>query len=621
MIIISAGHVDHGKTAIIKALTGRDTAHLPEEKKRGLTIDLGYAYLPLVDHTIGFIDVPGHEKFLTNMLAGFGGVKHAMLVVAADEGVKPQTTEHLSILKLLNIHHLFVVITKADKADSQQISHLISELKNQFSLLVNSRFFVTSSYTGEGIQELKNYLKQLHDTDINQQQKPFRYAIDRVFSMKGAGTVVTGTALSGSIEIGQSVILSSANDIARIRGIHAQNQVSEQGIAGERLALNLLTNTTLQSIKRGDWIFSESNAVSYDRFTLEIIADRPLKESQAIHLFHAASHTIATLNILSQKNVALGETVLAEVILQQPLFMVYGDRVVLRSGDNSHCIAGGRILEINSSKRYKRNEARLNYLTQLALSEHVEDRINLYLSQKIRTVNEICWLEQLTEQQFMQLSNKLSLQQVDGYCFNQHFEQQYKQKILETVAQFHLQHGDQQGLSRGRLHRMSALQQPYSIIAYLFNQLIQNKELEETRGWIHLPDHRLSFSNEEKIMWQKVEAEFKKKRGAIWVRDMAIVLSTDEKDMRSFMYKAGKLGYLVAIVKDRFFFTEDIYYYCDIIRQHIDKDGSISVNQLRDELEFGRKLTVQLIEYLDQCGFLWRKGNVHVLRDTSLFSK
>ncbi len=185
MIIVTSGHVDHGKTALLQALTGTNTAHLPEEKKRGMTIDLGYAYLPLQDKILGFIDVPGHEKFLSNMLAGLGGIHYAMLIVAADEGIQAQTKEHLAILRLLQIERIIVVITKSDRAEPAQIERLQQQLKQNYPFLAISPFFITSAHDGQGIDELRDYLAAL--PNLAEQNKPFRYAIDRIFQRKRRG--------------------------------------------------------------------------------------------------------------------------------------------------------------------------------------------------------------------------------------------------------------------------------------------------------------------------------------------------------------------------------------------------------------------------------------------------
>ena len=195
MIVVTSGHVDHGKTALLQALTGTNTAHLPEEKKRGLTIDLGYAYLPIempnsTQDILGFIDVPGHQRFLSNMLAGVGGIQHALLVVSAEEGIKPQTEEHLEILKLLRFSHIMLVITKADRAEKSQIEQLIQTIQSRYPFLAEAPVFVTSAHTGQGIEALKTHLITLNEQARNATDKPFRYAIDRVFNVKGAGVLL-----------------------------------------------------------------------------------------------------------------------------------------------------------------------------------------------------------------------------------------------------------------------------------------------------------------------------------------------------------------------------------------------------------------------------------------------
>ena len=297
MIIVTSGHVDHGKTALLKALTGTSTAHLPEEKKRGMTIDLGYAYLPLENKVLGFIDVPGHEKFLSNMLAGLGGVHYAMLIVAADEGVAAQTKEH-----------------------SEQIESLIQTIKQDYSFLRDANYFVTSAETGQGISELRHYLANL--PELSDTQKPCRYAIDRVFSVKGAGTVVTGTVFSGTVKVNDELYLSTGQKV-RVKAIHAQNTSSEQGIAGQRLALNLNVDLDRMPMKRDDWLLQNEPLPPTDRISVQILAEVPLNENQPVHIYHGASRTTGKLTLLQGKNAAKNDCTLAEIILDSPLFLAY----------------------------------------------------------------------------------------------------------------------------------------------------------------------------------------------------------------------------------------------------------------------------------------------------------
>ncbi|QGM80004.1 selenocysteine-specific translation elongation factor [Otariodibacter oris] len=612
MIIVTAGHVDHGKTALLQALTGTNTAHLPEEKKRGLTIDLGYAYLPIENDILGFIDVPGHQRFLSNMLAGLGGIQHALLVVSAEEGIKPQTSEHLTILKLLNFSQIMVVITKADRVESSRIEQLISDIQQQYSFLNQSHFFVTSAHTGQGIAELKAHLIELNKSS-HLLNKPFRYAIDRVFNVKGAGLVVTGTAIAGQVKIGDELYLSNGEKV-RVRNIHAQNQVSAQGLAGQRLALNIV-NVDKSDIARGDWLTSLQPNYATDRITVRLFADQMLKENTVVHLYHYASHITGKVNLLNAKQAVRNGEYFAEIILDEPLHIVLGDKLIIRSGDDSQTLAGAEVLEIFSPKRHKRSDERLAYLQKLLQAVTLDDRFALYLSTKAMPLEQLVWQEQVQETEIL----NLDYNHHGKWLFTSAFQQQIHQRIVDKLTEYHALHNDQLGITKARLHRLSALEQPESLITYFIDELVLTKKLAQTRGWIHTPEHRIEFNAEELQKWAEIRPLFEQTNQALWVRDIANELLADETETRNLLYKAGKLGYLVPIVKDRFLLQEQISIFAQEIKQFIEQNGSISVNQLRDQIGYGRKVTVQLIEYFDRSGFLRRKGNEHLLRDSDIY--
>lgn len=617
MIIVTSGHVDHGKTALLQALTGMNTAHLPEEKKRGMTIDLGYAYLPLQDKILGFIDVPGHEKFLSNMLAGLGGIHYAMLIVAADEGIQAQTKEHLAILRLLQIERIIVVITKSDRAEPAQIERLQQQLKQDYPFLAISPFFITSAHNGQGIAELRDYLAAL--PNLAEQNNPFRYAIDRVFSVKGAGTVVTGTAFSGAVRIDDELYLSDGSKV-RVKNIHAQNQQNTQGIAGQRLALNINADLDRTSIRRGDWLFSQTPPAPTDRITVQLNAETALNESQPVHIYHAAARTVGKLNLLTAKNLPAAQQAVAEVILDEPLFLAFGDKLILRSGDAKQLVGGAKVIEIHSPKRHKRAQVRLDFLQNLQQADTAAQRVALYLQERAVSAQHIAWTEQLTETQLNDILAQNNNVRYQNWCFNADYQTQQTAKILTALSAYHSQHSDQLGVSKARLYRIAAINQAEKLIYHFIDQLLEKGQLQQTRGWLHLPEHKIQFSTEERDLWHLVLTEFEKQNGQpLWVRDLANLLELDETLMRNFLYKAGKLGYLTAIVKDRFFLTETLYAYARLIKQMATEQGAVSVNELRDRLQFGRKLTVQLMEYFDRCGFLRRKGNAHILRDGDVF--
>ena len=617
MIIVTSGHVDHGKTALLQALTGTHTAHLPEEKKRGMTIDLGYAYLPLKDQILGFIDVPGHERFLANMLAGLGGIHYAMLIVAADEGVQAQTIEHLNILSLLQLQEIMVVITKADRADAQQIDALEQQLRQQYAILANSKFFVTSATTGQGIETLRDYLAQL--PELSDTEKPFRYAIDRIFTIKGAGTVVTGTAFAGKVAIDDELYLSNGQKV-RVKNIHAQNEQSTEGLAGQRLALNINLDFDRTLIERGDWLFSQPPAKATDRVTVWLENQIPLNESQPVHIYHAASHTTGKLTLLQQPKLAPQQYALAELILEQPLFLTHGDKIILRNSNSTAVLGGAKVIEIDSPKRHKRTDARFDYLRQLIQAETAEKRTALYLQNQAVEAEQLMWIEQLTDSQLDDILEKNGDIRFQSWCFNAEYRTQQTSKLLTALAQYHEQHPDQLGLGKARLYRIAALNQPEKLIYHFIDELLAENQLQQTRGWLHTADHKIQFNEQERALWQQVLEQFEQHNGqALWVRDLAGLLGQEESAMRNFLYKAGKLGYLTAVVKDRFFLTENIYATARLIKELVAGKEGISVNELRDALQFGRKMTVQLVEYFDRCGFLRRKGNIHVLRDADVF--
>lgn len=350
MIFATAGHVDHGKTALIQAVTGVDTTHLPEEKKRGMTIDLGYAYWPQDDDTvIGFVDVPGHEKFLGNMLAGIGGIRHILLIIACDDGVMAQTREHLAILRLAGRPQISVVLTKADRVLAERVEEVRQEITE---LLLSdgwpeSPVFVTSSHTGEGLDTLRAHLRLHHQQQASDSrtEKRFRMAIDRVFSVKGAGLVVTGTALAGRVSTGDTLWVTGSDKSVRVRGIHAQNRQQEQAQAGDRVAINLSGDVSKETVSRGDWLLSEKPVQSAHRILAEIETDEGLKSWQPVHIHHGASHITGRVSLLSDDNI---RPLLAEITLDTPLWLAEEDRLILRDISAQRTLAGARVLNLSS---------------------------------------------------------------------------------------------------------------------------------------------------------------------------------------------------------------------------------------------------------------------------------
>ncbi|WP_168995587.1 selenocysteine-specific translation elongation factor, partial [Escherichia coli] len=341
MIIATAGHVDHGKTTLLQAITGVNADRLPEEKKRGMTIDLGYAYWPQPDGRVpGFIDVPGHEKFLSNMLAGVGGIDHALLVVACDDSVMAQTREHLAILQLTGNPMLTVALTKADRVDEARVDEVerqVKEVLREYGF-AEAKLFITAATEGRGIDALREHLLQLPERE-HASQHSFRLAIDRAFTVKGAGLVVTGTALSGEVKVGDSLWLTGVNKPIRVRALHAQNQPTETAHAGQRIALNIAGDAEKEQINRGDWLLADAPPEPFTRVIVELQTHTPLTQWQPLHIHHAASHVTGRVSLLEDN--------LAELVFDTPLWLADNDRLVLRDISARNTLAGARVVMLN----------------------------------------------------------------------------------------------------------------------------------------------------------------------------------------------------------------------------------------------------------------------------------
>lgn len=513
MIIATAGHVDHGKTTLLQAITGVNADRLPEEKQRGMTIDLGYAYWPQSDgSTIGFIDVPGHEKFLANMLAGVGGVDHALLVVACDDGVMAQTREHLAILRLTGRPTLTVALTKADRVDDERIAQVLQqvmvELLAQGWEIEQVTLFVTAATAELGISELREHLAQCHQQDENSHRlsRRFRLAIDRVFSVKGAGLVVTGTALAGKVAVGDTLWLTGRDCPVRVRGIHAQNQDTQHAQAGQRIALNISGDISKQQINRGDWLLAQQPAEPVDRVLVIVDADEPIQHWQPLHLHHAASHITGRFSLLNtpQPEGDQSQLILAELLLDNPLWLAENDRLIMRDIAAKKTLGGARVIHLAVPKRGKRQPAFLAWLTALAQAKSDSEVLKLHLAQGPISLHKFSWARQLNNHDMAALLAGTDCVVAGDIALSSPHAQQAQQTLLHVLCLYHQQHSDQLGLGRARLRRMALPTLDEALVFRLIDNLLTQGALKNTRGWLHLPDHGLGFTEQEQARWQQI---------------------------------------------------------------------------------------------------------------------
>ncbi|AWC84016.1 selenocysteine-specific translation elongation factor [Enterobacter ludwigii] len=611
MIIATAGHVDHGKTTLLQALTGVNADRLPEEKKRGMTIDLGYAYWPQPDGPVlGFIDVPGHEKFLSNMLAGVGGIDHALLVVACDDGVMAQTREHLAILQLTGNPQLTVALTKADRVDEARLNAVretVQATLREYGF-ADAPLFVTVATEGRGIDELRHHLQQLTSREHASHHR-FRLAIDRAFTVKGAGLVVTGTALSGEVNVGDTLWLTGANAPMRVRGLHAQNQPVEHAHAGQRIALNIAGDAEKEKLNRGDWLLAGVPPEPSERAIVALQTHVPLTQWQPLHIHHAASHITGRVSLL--------ENDFAELVFDSPLWLADNDRLVLRDISARETLAGARVVALNPPRRGKRKPEYLQWLGALAQAADDKAALLVHLERGAVNLSDFAWARQLSAEGLRLLTQEPGFIQAGNNLLNAPVAACWQRKVLTTLATYHEQHQDEPGPGRERLRRMALPMENDALVLLLIENMRESGLIKSHHGWLHLPDHKAGFNAGQEAIWQKVAPLFGDEPW--WVRDLARETNTDEQVMRQVLRHAAQQGLIVAIVKDRYYRNDRIVAFANLIRELDQARGTTCAADFRDRLNVGRKLAIQILEYFNRIGFTRRRGNDHLLRDSLLF--
>lgn len=612
MIIATAGHVDHGKTTLLQAITGINADRLPEEKARGMTIDLGYAYWPQPDgRVLGFIDVPGHEKFLSNMLAGVGGIDHALLVVACDDGVMAQTREHLAILQLTGKPTLTVALTKADRVETARVEEVKAEVEAALAEFgfTGATLFTVAATEGLGIAGLRDHLLQL-SAHAHPQHQRFRLAIDRAFTVKGAGLVVTGTALSGEVNVGDTLWLTGVDKPMRVRGLHAQNQPVAKAWAGQRIALNIVGDAQKEDLNRGDWLLAVPPPEASERVIVELQCHTPLSQWQPLHIHHAASHITGRVSLL--------EGALAELVLDTPLRLADNDRLVLRDISARLTLAGARVVTLNPPRRGKRKPEYLQWLRALAAAQGDDvQALDIHLQRDAVRLDDFAWARQLSDEGLKALINRPDYLQAGNSLLSAPLAARWQRKLLDALARYHDQHRDEPGPGRERLRRIALPMEDEALVLLLIEQMRESGTVHSHHGWLHLPEHKAGFTDEQQAIWQRVVGLFADEPW--WVRDLAREANVEESLMRAVLRQAAQQGMITAIVKDRYYRNDRIVAFAKMIRELDLERGSTCAADFRDTLNVGRKLAIQILEYFDRIGFTRRRGNDHILRDKALF--
>jgi selenocysteine-specific elongation factor len=624
VIVGTAGHIDHGKTLLLQALTGQAGDRRREERERGMTIDLGYLYAVLEPGAAltGFIDVPGHERFTHNMLAGAQGIDLVLLVVAADDGVMPQTREHQAIVELLGIPRALIAITKCDRVDAARVQAVRQQIE---TLLAPGPYagapqIALSSVTGEGVDTLREALVDAqHEVLQRNVSGGFRLAIDRAFSVAGAGIVVTGTALSGQVTVGDTLWLGPQGKPVRVRGLHAQNQAADSAFAGQRVALNLSAERlALEQIHRGHWLLAEWLFAPTQRVDIEmhVLASeaRAFEHFQPVHVHLGTQDVTGRVALLEGSSLAPGERMFAQLLLKAPVHAVKGDPLILRDQSAQRTLGGGRVLDPFAPTRQRRSPERLAQLQALATTDRLEAVLPALLTHSDTGLD-----PQRLERQFNRPRStwvlpddvRLIDTRQGPLLFSAARWDALKAPLLEHLARFHQLEPDQMGPDRDRLRRFTGTPLDRSTFISLLDELLASGAIAASGPWLHLPDHQVRLSADDEALWQQLQPVFEQAGfNPPWVRD----LGHDEAAVRLLLRKMARLGLLHQVVRDLFYTDAVLRQLAAMLMQLATENPVIQVSTFRDAVGLGRKRSIQILEYFDRIGLTRRFGDRRQIR-------
>ena len=707
MMIGTAGHIDHGKTSLVRALTGTDTDRLPEEKKRGMSIELGYAFLAPSDdgpavgegsvasaatagqtevvpafglprEPIAFIDVPGHEKLLHTMISGATGIDFALLLVAADDGVMPQTREHLAVLSLLGIDRGVVAITKIDRVDearvqevAQQVTALLADTP-----LAHAPIISVSATRGDGVAELRQRLRaeaarldaahgpdgttDPHDSDSPVRaaaatepaqttadttaalpaQAGFRLAIDRVFSLDGVGTVATGTVHAGRVQVGDVLQqLPDGPQALRVRSLHAQNRSTDTAHAGQRCAINL-AGIERDQLQRGHWLAQPGIASVSDRLDVELhlwhAEPRAIRSGTRVHVHLGTTASPAAVAVLDADTLAPGCTGLAQLVLPQPLAAWHGDRLILRDAAGQRIIGGGRVLDSRAPVRYRRTPQRLQLLQALqrptlrdrlaGLLEACEHGVDLRQWQQVFGLASVSAFD-------ASLQTLPHRRLAGDFIIGEPAWQHLRRTVLDTLAAYHQNATDEIGPDAARLRRLTRLRMDDAHWRLLLDALVKEGSVAQSGAFVHLPEHGSQLAARDETLLQRLTPHLMEAgaQGA-WVRDLAEHIGEPAANLRPAMARLARSGHLYQVVKDLYLDAATAARLAALVRQlalenkePVESDLAevqqasnplpiLTVARFRDASGLGRKRAVQMLEFFDRIGLCRRVGDTHVLR-------
>ncbi|MBM4275804.1 MAG: selenocysteine-specific translation elongation factor [Deltaproteobacteria bacterium] len=632
IILGTAGHIDHGKSSLIKALTGIDPDRLKEEKLRGITIELGFAYLTLpTGQRLGIVDVPGHERFVRHMVAGATGMDLVALVIAADEGVMPQTKEHLEICQLLRVKQGLVVLTKVDLVEPDWLELVEEEIREALAgtFLEGAPMARFSAVTLEGQDKL---LATLAELAAQVPPKPptgiFRLPIDRVFTIKGFGTVVTGTAISGSLKVGDAVMVYPPGYKARVRSLQVHGASVEEALAGSRTAINL-QGLEKEELERGMVVAPLGALIASRRLDayLEILssAPRPLKHRQAVRLHTGTSERISLPLLLDADELPPGASGYVQFFLRDPLALKPGDRFVIRSFSPAFTWGGGIILHVNPP-RHRRNQAAVLGGLKTLEQGGPEDILSHYLAEAGPGGRSRAELEALLPWDPGELKNLLAQLASQGRVIlydpeNQRYvlndsAKDLEEQISRHLAAYHKQNPLKPGLSKEELRRKLPPQMEVRLFNYLLGKLTGKKQIVVDKDLVRLAGHRVTLAGAEEELIHRLAALYA--QGLLsppTLKEAAGALDLAPDKLKQLLTVLVNQGRVVKVKEDLYFHQEAIAQLKAALVDFLKKHKEINVLQFKDLTQTSRKFTIPLLEYFDTTRVTVRVGEARRLRE------
>jgi selenocysteine-specific elongation factor len=629
MIVGTAGHIDHGKTSLVRALTGVDTDRLKEEKARGISIDLGYAYTPLANgEVLGFVDVPGHERLVHTMIAGTGGIDFALLVIAADDGIMPQTREHLAILGLLGVARGAVALTKIDRVDEPRVHEVESAIRAALAptaLCKAPIFALDATASADGaVAALRDHLNAVAQSlPARSADGLFRLAVDRVFTLPGHGTIAAGTVRSGCVRVGDTVAVMPAGNPVRVRSIHAQNRASDTGSAGQRCALNL-AGIERSALSRGDWLADPRALNAAARLDVNLCrlagGGAALANRAPLHIYIGTLHRVAHLVLLDAEQWVPGARVRAQLMFDAPVCASPGDPFIVRDAQAIHTIGGGVVLDPCAPARRRRAPERGVYLAaveQMLAGEGIAPLLQ-QAAQGIEMQELVRLCNRAPERIPIPPQTRVLDTSGGQFLFQAAHWQALRARALGALRTFHAQRPDEPGADRAVLRRMTLPSLAEPVWRTLIAELVQEQAVHHNGHWLHLPEHRVALSDGEQRLARKLQALIAAGRfDPPWVRELAAAAKAAEDEVRSVLRKCVIQGAVYQIVRDLFYDRECVRELAQALQRVAQTHGTVEAARYRDAIGVGRKRAIQILEFFDRVGYTRRTRDVRVLRADS----